>query len=119
MSQAHGLVGQIAIVLGLVAVVWSIALLVTRRASGPLFVGNLVSVFLAVAVAAALGVVTIVSGAPLRDGLHVLYGVLALGVLPGVALLASGRDARGQSIVVAIGVIVLVILLGRLLQTGS
>ena len=119
MSQAHGLVGQIAIVLGLIAAVWSIALLLTRRASGPLFMGNLVSVFLAVAVAAILGIGTFVSGAPLRDGLHVVYGALALGVLPAVALIATGRDARQQAVVIAIGAIVLAILLGRLLQTGS
>ena len=41
MSQAHAFVGQVAIVLGLVAVAWSIALVVTRRAPGPLFLGNL------------------------------------------------------------------------------
>lgn len=119
MNQAHGLVGQIALVLAVIAVAWSIALLVTRRAAGPHLGGNLVSVFLAVTVAAALGVATFVSGVPLRDGLHVVYGGLALGVLPGVALIAAGRSAREQSIVVAIGAIVMVILIGRLIQTGS
>ncbi len=119
MSEAHALVGQVAIVLGLVAVVWSIALIVMRREPGPLFLGNLVWVFLAVAVAAALGAATFVSGAPLRDGLHVVYGVLALGVLPGAMLIASGRPGRQRSIVATVSVVVLVILLGRLLQTGS
>ena len=58
MSEAHALVGQVAIVLGLVAVVWAIALIVMRREPGPLFLANLVWVFLAVAVAAALGAAT-------------------------------------------------------------
>lgn len=119
MSQAHGLVAQIAIVLGLSAVAWSITLLVTRRASGPLFLGNLVSVFLVVVVAAVLGVAILLSGTPPRDGLHVVYGALALGVLPGAALIAAGRTAREQSIVVATGAIVLLILIARLFQTGS
>lgn len=105
--------------LGLVAVVWSTALIVTRRAPGPLFLGNLVWVFLAVAVAAALGGATIASGVPLRDGLHVVYGVLALGVLPGAMLIASGRPGRQRSIVAAVSTVVLVILLARLVQTGS
>ncbi len=119
MSQAHALVGQVAIVLGLVAVVWSIGLIVTRREPGRLFLGNLVWVFLAVAVAAALGAATIVSGVPLRDGLHLVYGVLALGVLPGAMLIASGRLGRQRSIVAAGSAVVLVILLARLFQTGS
>lgn len=119
MSQAHALVGQLAIVLGLVAAVWSIALVATRRAPGSLFLGNLVWVFLAVAVAVALGTATFVSGVPLRDGLHVVYGVLALGVLPGAMLIASGRPGRQRSIVAAVSAVVLVILLARLFQTGS
>lgn len=119
MSQAHALVGQVAIVLGLVAAAWSIALVATRRVPGSLFLGNLVWVFLAVVVAAALGVGTIVSGVPLRDGLHVVYGVLALGVLPGAMVVASGRPARQRAIVAAVSTIVLVILLARLFQTGS
>ena len=105
--------------LGLVAVAWSIALIVTRRTPGSLFLGNLVWVFLAVAVAAGLGIATIVSGVPLRDGLHVVYGVLALGVLPGAMLVASGRPERQRSIVAAVSTIVLAILLARLVQTGS
>lgn len=119
MIEAHGLVGQVAIVLGLVAVAWSILLLATRREPGPLFLGNLVWVSLAVGVAAVLGVATFASGTPLRDGLHVVYGVLALAVLPGAMVIASGRPGRQRSIVAAVGAVVLVILLARLLQTGS
>ena len=119
MSQAHALVGQVAIALGLVAAAWSIGQVATRRAPGSLFLGNLIWVFLAVAAAAALGVATLVSGGPLRDGLHVVYGVLAVGVLPGAMLIASGRAGRQRSIVAAVGMIVLVILLARLLQTGA
>ncbi|GAC1662747.1 MAG: hypothetical protein NVS9B8_00530 [Candidatus Limnocylindrales bacterium] len=119
MREAHGFVGQVAIVLGLVAAGWSIALVVTRRTPGSLFLANFVWVFLAVAVAAALGAATLVSGAPLRDGLHVVYAVLALGVLPGAMVIASGRPGRQRSIVAAASAVVLLILLARLVQTGS
>lgn len=119
MSQAHTLVGQVAVVLGLIAAVWAIALVATRRAPGTFFLGNLVWVFLAIVVAAVLGLATFVAGGPLHDPLHVVYGLLALGILPGTMLIASGRSARQRAIVAAVSTVVLVILLARLIQTGS
>ena len=119
MSQAHALVGQVAMVLGLVAAFWSIALVATRRTPGAFFLGNLVWVFVTIAVAAILGAAMIASGASLRDGLHVVYGGLVLGVLPGAMLISSGRPERQRSIVAAVSAVVLVILLVRLFQTGS
>jgi hypothetical protein len=118
-SQAHAVVGQLAVVLALVATVWSIGLAITRRPLGSLFVGNLVWVAIAVGAAAALGAATLVVAEPPRDALHLVYGVLALATLPGAALVAAGRPARQQSIVAAVAATILVILLLRLVQTGS
>ncbi len=119
MSQAHALLGQLAVVLAIIAAVWSIVLAITRRPAGSLFLGNLVWVEIAVVIAAMLGAATAVSGAPPRDGLHLVYGALALALLPGAALIAAGRPAAQRPIVVAVASIVLVILLFRLVQTGS
>lgn len=119
MSQAHALVGQLAVVLALIAAVWSIVLVTTRRPAGSLFLGNLVWVGIAVVIAAALGGATALVVGPPRDALHVIYGVLALGTLPGAAIVGTGRPARQQSIVAAVAATVLVILLLRLVQTGS
>jgi hypothetical protein len=118
-SEAHAVVARVAIVLGVVAAVWSIALVATRRPPAQLFLGNLVWVFLLVVVAAGLGAATLVSGGPLHDPLHVIYGALAAGTLPGAILIAAGRPGRQRSIVAAVASIVLLILLFRLLQTGS
>lgn len=119
MSGAHALVGQVAILLGLAAAVWSVALVITRRTPGTFFLGGVLWLFAAIALAAALGVAMVVSGRQPADGLHVVYGILTLGVLPGAALIASGRNARDRTIVAAVGAIVVVILLARLFQTGS
>lgn len=119
MSQAHALVGQVAVALALIAAAWSIVLAITRRPSGSLFLGNLVWVAIAVVIAAALGAVTAIVTGPPRDGLHIVYGALALGTLPGAAIVASGRPARQQSIVAAVAATILVILLLRLVQTGA
>lgn len=119
MSEAHALVGQVAILLGLITAAWSVVLVITRRTPGTFYLGGVLWLFAAIALAAALGAVMVVSGRLPADGLHLVYGVLALGVLPGAALIASGRDARERSIVAAVSSIVLVILLARLFQTGS
>jgi hypothetical protein len=118
-SQAHALVGQLAVVLAVVGAAWSIALAVTRRSAGSLFFANLIWVAIAVGAAAVLGAATLIVNGPPHDALHLVYGVLAVGTLPGAAMVASGRPARQQSIVAAIAATVLVILLLRLVQTGA
>ena len=48
-----------------------------------------------------------------------VYGVLAVSVVPGAAIVASGRTGQRQAVVWAIAGIVLVILVFRLFQTGG
>jgi hypothetical protein len=119
LSQAHALVGQIAIVLAVIAAIWSVVLAITRRPVGSLFLGNAVWVGLAVVLAAVLGAATAVLVAPPGDALHVVYGILAVALLPGATLIASSRPADDRAVVAVAASIVLVILLFRLLQTGA
>lgn len=119
MTQAHALAGQLALVLAVIAAVWSIALAVTRRPVGPLYLGSLVWLGIAVVIAAILGSTAAVTAGPPSDALHVVYGLLALAMLPGAALVAAGRPTDQRPIVAAIATTVLVILLLRLIQTGS
>lgn len=119
MSQAHALVGEVAVVLGAIAAVWAVALVLTRRPVGSLFLGGLVWVGMAIGIAAVLGVGTAITGGPPHDPLHLVYGALALGVLPGAAVAAAGRTARQRTIIVALATIVLLIILLRLVQTGA
>lgn len=119
MSQAHALVGQIALVLGVIAAGWSIVLVGTHRRPGSLFLGSVVWVGLAVGLAAVLGAATAVSVGPPRDALHLVYGALALALVPSAVLIASNRPVDQRAAVAAVASIVLVILLFRLLQTGA
>jgi hypothetical protein len=118
-SQAHALVGLLAVALGVVAVLWSSGLLLLRRPPGTLFLGSLIWLVAVIGLAAILGAATALSSAPPGDPLHIVYGVLALAVLPGAAFVASGRTGRQQAIVATIAAVVLTILLFRLLQTGG
>ena len=119
MTQAHALAGQVALVLAVVAAVWSIALALARRPLGSLFLGSLVWVGIAVVIAAILGSATAVTAGPPRDALHLVYGLLALALLPGAVLVAAERPAGQRPIIAAVATTVLVILLLRLIQTGS
>jgi hypothetical protein len=119
LSQAHALVGQIAIVLAVIAAIWSVVLAITHRPMGSLFLGNAIWVGLAVVLAVVLGAATAMLVAPPGDALHLVYGALALALLPGAVTLASNRPVEQRPVVAAVASIVLVILLFRLLQTGS
>jgi hypothetical protein len=118
-SQAHALVGLLGLVLGIVAVIWSAGLLVLRRPPGSLFLGSLVWLVAVISLAAVLGAATALASGPPSDLLHIVYGVLALGVVPGAAFVASGRPERQQVIVATVAAVILAILLFRLLQTGG
>lgn len=95
------------------------ALALKRRAAGSFFVAGLVWTGLLVGVAAALGVGVAISDHAPRDLLHLVYGVLAVGLLPGAAIVAGGRTGLRQTVVWAIAGLVLVILVLRLFQTGG
>jgi hypothetical protein len=118
MSAIHALVGQLALVLGAVAVLWSVVLAALRRPPGTLFVASLVWLVIAIVAAGLLGVLTAVTVAPPRDPLHIVYGLIAAAILPGAALLARRRLPAQQTIVAAVASLILLILLFRLLETG-
>jgi hypothetical protein len=95
------------------------ALAFRRRPAGSFLVAGALWTGLVVGLAAVLGVGSaMVDHAP-HDFLHVVYGVLAVGVLPGAAIVAGGRTGPRQTVVWAVAGIVLVILILRLFQTGG
>ena len=118
MTQVHALLGQLAIALDLIAVGWSVTLVVIRRSPGTLFLGSLVWIVAVVWLAALLGLLTALFIHLPGDVLHIVYGILAAAVLPGAAIMAAARPANQRAPVVAIASVVLLILLARLLQTG-
>ena len=99
--------------------VWSVGLVVARRAPGPLFRVNLIWVEVVVAAAAAVGGLFLLTGGGPQDALHTLYGVLAVAALPIAASYAGGRSDRQAAVTWLIATIVLLILVLRLFQTGG
>ena len=118
MTQVHALLGQLAVALDLVAVGWTVGLLVTRRPIGTLFLGSIVWVVVVVVLAAALGIATAIFVHPPADLLHLVYGVLAVAVVPMAVAIGAARPEAQRSTVAAVASVVLLILLVRLLQSG-
>ena len=118
MSDLHRLAAQLALILAALLVGWSLALLALRRRPGGLFAGNAAWTGLAILAAAGVGLVMLLQGDSPADGLHVLYGVLAAGVLPATLPTMEGRPPQQRATVLAVGAVVLLILLLRLFQTG-
>jgi hypothetical protein len=115
----HGLAAQVALVLALVMAGSATVLALTRRGLGSFFIAGTLWAGLVVGAAAVLGIGVAITDHVPRDPLHIVYGALAVGVVPGAALLASGRTDARRAVVWAIAGIVLTILVMRLFQTGG
>lgn len=119
MSQLHGFLGLIALVLGLMAAGWSVGLALASKPPSRLFVRSLIVVVVGVVLAAATGGAIAIAERPPDDPLHVVYGIAALAVLPLTAVMGAGRPANQRSIVLSVAGVVLVVLLFRLVETGG
>ena len=97
----------------------AVALAATHRTAGSFLLAGALWTGLMVGLAAALGLGAAITDDFPKDFLHVLYGALAVGAMPGAAIVASGRTGPRRTGVWAIAGIVLVILILRLFQTGG
>jgi hypothetical protein len=119
LTQIHGLVAQVALVVAVLVTVYAVALAATKRAPTPSFFGAVVWAGLVTVAAALGGIAVAVTDHPPRDPLHILYGLLAITVLPGAVLLARDRVGTARSVAWAVAGMVLVLLLVRLFQTAG
>lgn len=120
MAEFHGLAARITLALVLVISGWAVMLAVTRRSIPPILLGGLVWALIMLALSGLAGVATALAVAPPGDPLHIVYGLLAVAVLPGAWGIAGlRRDPRRTVVVLAIASVVLLILVVRLFQTGG
>lgn len=77
-----------------------------------------VAVLVAVGAEAAIGAVTYLTGARPNEPLHVVYGLVVLGVLPLANSFASEAPPRPRAWVIAAALGVMLILFWRLASTG-
>lgn len=120
MAEIHGFLARVTLVLILATTAWSGLVLVTRRPIRPALVGGLIWVVGLLGMTGLVGALAAVTTDPPKDPLHLVYGVLALTVLPGAWAISRSRvDARGTTRVLAVASVVQLILVARLFQTGG
>lgn len=120
MAEFHGLAAQVTLLLVVIVTAWSIGLAVTRRPLPTILLGALTWLVILLAASGLLGVVTALATRPPEDPLHIVYGLLALAVLPGAWAIARQRSEPRRTVIVqVIASIVLLILMFRLFQTGG
>jgi len=120
MAEIHGLAAQVTLVLVIIVAGWAVTLGLLRRPLPPLLLGGLGWAFLLLAGTSLLGVMVVLTDAPPADPLHIVYGLLAVAVLPGAWAIARMRDDPRRTVVVlAIASLVLLILVFRSFQTGG
>jgi hypothetical protein len=110
---AYLVVGGVALGIG-----WSVVLVVTGRAAGRIFEMAQAAVVSIVFVAAASGLLLLITGGWPQDPLHLLYALLAIALIP-LARSFLGRDgARRSNLLLLAAFLVLTAVVYRLFTTG-
>ncbi len=118
MADLHQLlaIGAAAVV-GL-GIAWTLALLVTGRPGGRAFEAFQALVVATLVIGAASGLVRLAGGAAPREGLHLLYGALAVATIPLARSFAGQGSERARTVALLAALVVLAFLVYRLFTTG-
>jgi hypothetical protein len=116
MAQLHNLGASI--VFGALVVTGVVATLIAFRGGSPWIdqLRRVLTVFIGLQVAS--GVVLFVSSARPHESLHVLYGLVAIAILPLAGSFASEAPPRPRALVLAGSCAVLLLIAWRLASTG-
>lgn len=117
MQTVHGFLADVAAAVVAVAVLWCAILALLARPAGRWFDRLQRVVILSIAVTAAVGVIVFALGARPDDGLHLLYGGVAIIILPVARSFRSGASRRDALLMLA-GFALLGGVVFRLFTTG-
>ncbi len=102
----------------LLAVGWTLAVVVTGRGGGQRLESFQSAVVAVVALTAAVGLFLLVSGHAPNDQIHLLYGFLAVAAVPFARSFGTRVSPRGRVALGLVGVVALALFVLRLFMTG-
>ncbi len=118
MDGIHRLLGYAIVAVTAVGIGWSVLLVVAGRAGGPAFERFQAAVVSVLVVGAASGLVLLATGARPADGLHLLYTIVAIALIPLARSFLGRTNGRAAAALLLAAFVVLGGLLYRLLTTG-
>ena len=118
MDGIHRLLAFGIVAITVVGIGWSAILLVTRRAGGPAFERLQAAVVSVLVVSAASGLVLLATGARPADGLHLLYAIVAIALIPLARSFVGRASSRAAGALLLAAFIVLGGVVYRLFTTG-
>lgn len=113
----HGLLAYAIVAVIVAGIGWSVVLVVAGRAGGPTFERFQAAVASLLVVGAASGLVLLATGARPADGLHLLYAVVAIALIPLARSFLGGTNRAAAALLLA-AFVVLGGVVYRLFTTG-
>ena len=118
--DVHGRLANTALLYAIILGVWGLWRFIRKQSMDSNYWGALVIAEVLILVQIALGLYLWISGVgELSSGVHVLYGVVSVMVLPGIYLYTRGDDKRRVLIIYSAGFLFLVGILIRAMVTAG
>ena len=118
MEAIHRLLAYGAVAGTVAAIRWSVVLVLGRRNGGREFERFQAAVVSLIIVGAASGLLLLISGARPAEGLHLLYAVIAIALIPLARSFLGRMIGRGASVLLLVAFVVLGAIVYRLFTTG-
>jgi hypothetical protein len=114
----HGLLAYAIVAVTAFGIGWSVVLVVVGRAGGPAFERFQAAVVSLLVVGAASGLVLLAAGARPADGLHLLYAIVTIALIPLARSFLGRANARATTALLLAAFVVLGGVVYRLFTTG-
>ena len=114
----HRLLAYAAAAITVAGIGWSVVLVATGRAGGPAFVRFQAAVVSLLVVGSASGLVLLATGARPAEGLHLLYAIVAIALIPLARSFLGRANGRGPAALMLAAFVVLGGVAYRLFSTG-
>ncbi|MBF6606311.1 MAG: hypothetical protein IVW53_12085 [Chloroflexi bacterium] len=118
MDGIHRLLAFAIVALTVIGIGWSMFSVVTRRPGGPAFERFQAAMVSALVVGAASGLVLLATGARPADGLHLLYAVVAIALIPLARSFVGRESAHRAAALLLVAFVALGAVIYRLFATG-
>ena len=118
MDGIHGLLAYAIVAVTVAGIGWSVLLVVAGRAGGPAFERFQAAVVSLLVVGAASGLVLLATGARPADGLHLLYAIVAIALIPLARSFLGRANGRAAAALLLAAFVVLGGVVYRLFTTG-